>query len=299
MLLGVTDLLGRLSDRPWAGCQVRVLGLRVTLMSSGIATMLLVAVVLVSLIVPACRRRRRIVPSGMANLLELLVSFVRDRIARPLLGGRAGEHLPFLLTLFVFILAMNLMGLVPLEGVAELLGRGHTTPLGVTVTTIPVVCMSLGGIALVQIVLAGLRVAAADYHRRSGRAMGLCLVAAPVLWLMRLGPRVPGATGKLLALPLALLELTGAVIRCAALMIRLLANMVSGHALLAVLMMFILQALETLLREQTFDLLYVAPICIAASVLVNLLELLVAGLQAYIFTFLSAVFLALYAGPEH
>ncbi|MFZ1991333.1 MAG: F0F1 ATP synthase subunit A, partial [Alphaproteobacteria bacterium] len=133
------------------------------------------------------------------------------------------------------------------------------------------------------------------FHQRYQAPMWLCALISPVLWIASLTPPVPGLAGVILAVPLALLELVGVLAKCAALMIRLFANMLSGHVLLTVLMMFILQALQT----QVVHVFYVGPFCIAASVVVQILELLVAGLQAYIFTFLTAIFLALYAESSH
>jgi F-type H+-transporting ATPase subunit a len=129
--------------------------------------------------------------------------------------------------------------------------------------------------------------------------MALCVALSPVLWLKSLSPEVPGLVGKLLAGPLAALEFLGAIMKCFALMIRLFANMIAGHALLAILMLFILQALAALMREKAADLFYIAPACILTSVGVDLLELLVAVLQAYIFTFLTAMFLSLYGEEAH
>jgi len=148
-------------------------------------------------------------------------------------------------------------------------------------------------------VLSGLARVAQDCRRRRNWPGWLCGALSPVLWLRSLSPSIPGVTGKILAIPLALLELVGAVMKCFALMVRLLANMLAGHALVAVLLMFVLQALAAMLADESYRLLYVGPICILAGVAVNILELLVAGLQAYIFTFLSAMFLGLYAETSH
>ena len=112
--------------------------------------------------------------------------------------------------------------------------------------------------------------------------------------------------GKILCVPLAILELVGVVAKCFALMIRLFANMVVGHILLGLLMMFIIQTLVTTYETamdptvpNNIHFFYVAPICVLSSVLVDFLELLVGGIQAYIYTFLTAMFLGLYAEPSH
>ena len=119
------------------------------------------------------------------------------------------------------------------------------------------------------------------------------------MWIKSLSPEMPGAIGAILMVPMMLLELVGVVAKCFALMVRLFANMISGHTLLAMLMMFILKALAVMLRDKAPHLLYVAPLCVLGSVLVSLMEMLVAGLQAYIFTFLTAMFLGIYVEPQH
>ena len=116
---------------------------------------------------------------------------------------------------------------------------------------------------------------------------------------MSLSPEIPGVMGRVLAFPLAALELIGAVAKCFSLMVRLFANMLAGHALLAALMMFLLMALKSMIEDGTGHLIYVGPVCVLGSVAVSLIELLVAGLQAYIFTFLTAIFLGLYVEPSH
>jgi F-type H+-transporting ATPase subunit a len=94
---------------------------------------------------------------------------------------------------------------------------------------------------------------------------------------------------------LAILEIISLISKCVALMIRLVANMLAGHSLLAVFLMFILVAIDGNLKS----LAYVGPLSVLGSVFVSLIELLVAALQAYIFTFLSAIFMGLYMEPAH
>ena len=103
----------------------------------------------------------------------------------------------------------------------------------------------------------------------------------------------------ILALPLSILELVGVAARCASLMIRLFANMISGHAIVAVLVLFFLQALTSALQGASYEVGFVGPAVVLASVALTVLELLVAGIQAYIFTFLTAMFLGLYAESSH
>ena len=120
--------------------------------------------------------------------------------------------------------------------------------------------------------------------------MAVCLVLSPLLWVGSLAPKVPGVAGVLLWPLLTLLEFLGVLSKCFALMVRLFANMTAGHMLLAVLMMFVLQSLHGPLQA----LLGVGVVCILASAVMSLLDVLVAVGQAYILTFLVAIFLSLY-----
>jgi len=289
-----TQLLELISDHAWPGWQSRLGPVRITWMSSGIAAMILVGLGLIAFIVPVAQRRR-LRPHGAVNVLEVLVVFVRDMIARPTLGERAYDLLPFLLTLFVFVLGLNLFGLLPLEPATDLLGY----PIGGVATSIPMVCVALAGISLLTLLFLGLRHQVMRYREQRGWPLWLCAVLSPALWVGSLSPRVPGVTGTVLLLPLAVLELFGVLAKCFSLLVRLFANMLSGHTLLALLMMFFLEGVAMAMRGGAFHVGYVGPFTILGSVVINVLELLVAGLQAYVFTFLTAMYVALYVESAH
>lgn len=292
-MLAAAELIQHIKDHPWY--QTEVLGIRVTLMSSAIAAMILTALLLPVLIVPAANRRRRL-PAGGQNALEAMVLFVRDMIARPALHGKAYDFLPFLLTLFVFILGMNLVGLLPLPAVSQLL---HLPKIGGAATGILTVTGALASVTLLTIIFLGLRHQALHCHEHKHWPLWLCAILSPALWMKSLSPRIPGPVGYALLLPLMLLELVGVFAKCAALMIRLFANILAGHTLAAALLMFVAMAVSAYVREQSLHVFYVAPLCVIGSVLATILDLLVAFLQAYIFTFLTAMFLGLYVEPSH
>ena len=117
--------------------------------------------------------------------------------------------------------------------------------------------------------------------------------------MLSLAPPVEGVAGKFLKVPMAVLEFFGAVAKCFALMIRLFANLIAGHGLLAVIMMFVFQASANWISAGAGRALGIGSACVIASVLVALLEVLVAVLQAYVFTCLTAIFLGLYAEGQH
>ena len=301
MLIASGNPIEHIADQPWAGWQVRWGGMNVTLMSSGIAAMILTAVLLAAVVLPLARRRRA-VPRGLYNALEALVAFVRNMIARPAMHDRADAYVPYLLTLFCFVLGLNLFGMIPLEPVTKWLGGSvgwlAGRPIGGTATSIPTVCAGLAATTLLTIVACGLWRAARRKHEHDHWPMWVCLGLSPLLWLKGLSPEIPGPVGDLLLVPLALLELIGAAAKCFALMIRLAANMLAGHVLLAVLMMFAMQTASSAL--QTHPLFFgVSILCVLGGVAATILDLLVACLQAYIFTFLTAMFLGLYVEPSH
>jgi F-type H+-transporting ATPase subunit a len=299
-MLAAVDLEGRIMkmicDHPWPGCQFEIApGVSVTWMSSAIASMLITAAILIAVVLYGARKHKYL-PGGSGNLLEVLVIFVRDMIARPALHDRAYEHLPFLMTTFLFVLGMNLLGIIPLEELSKLVG----IPLiGHTATSIPTVCGALALLALGKILVTGLKSHVERCHRTRGWPIWLCWAVSPLLWVVGLAPKVPGVTGKLMTPVLAFFEFIGVMSKCFALMVRLLANMLSGHTLLAVMLLFVFEAVEALFQTGSPNVVVIGPAAIAGGVVVTVLELLVAGLQAYIFTFLTAMFLGLYTAESH
>jgi F-type H+-transporting ATPase subunit a len=307
MLLAATNaseyVIHHISDHPWAGCQVQVGGMTVTWMSDGIATMLLTACALIVLL-PLLARRRQTVPSGGYNALEVLVVFIRDMVARPALHARAEAFLPFLLTLFFFILGMNLIGFFPTQSLSVLVNDWlgvHNYTLGASPTAVLAVCAGLASLTLLHVILLGLWRAACKAHEHKHWPLPLALLLSPILWVLSLAPPMEGLVGVILIVPLAVLELAGTLAKCFALMIRLFANLLAGHGLIAVMMLFVFQAASGVLAVWTdkAQALGIGAVCILAGVLLGLLELLVAALQAYIFTYLSAIFLSLYAEGHH
>ena len=293
-----------LADHPWPGCQVTIGQMTITWMSSAIAAMLLVAVGLIAVILPIARRRKAL-PTGGYNALEVLTVFVRDAIARPGLRDdeKAYKFLPLLVTLFVFVLGLNLIGLAPLATISAWV-RWHVPfmegrPIGATPTAVLTVCAALSGITFMSILISGMRHAVMRRHKDKKWPLWLCWVLSPILWAMNLSPNIPGVMGVIMLVPLVFLELIGVAAKCFALTIRLFANMIAGHAMLAVLMVFVLKGVKSLMNEGLNDVFYVAPVVVVSSAILCLMEMAVALLQAFIFTVLTAVFLGLYAEPSH
>lgn len=222
---------------------------------------------------PASMGTERYLTRGrFAQMIEVICLYLREEVARPLLGDRTNTLMPFLWTIFFFILVGNLLGLVPLLDIVHLLSPGlkaeHKTPIGGTATQNIWVTGSLALIAGVFFnVCAIQRLGIGGYfhHMTAG---------APwyVAWLI------------------FILEFAGQVIiKPVALALRLFANMTAGHILLATLLGFVGQVWGKSLLVQV----PVTIISVGGAIAIMFLELFVAFLQAFIFMFLTTVFISL------
>lgn len=185
-------------------------------------------------------------PKGWQNAIEPVITFVRDDVAKPNLGKKADKYLPFLLTVFFFILINNIFGLIP--GAANVTGNIAFT-------------FVLGVISFIVILFS------TNKH----------------FWHHIFWPPVPHGVKPIL-IPV---EVLGIFTKPFALIIRLFANMLAGHIIILsfIFFIFIMGAMQAALGWGT------SPIFIALAVFIYLLEVLVAFIQAYIFTNLSAVFI--------
>jgi len=195
-------------------------------------------------------------PKGKQNLLEPVIIFVREEVAKPNLGNKAGKYLPYLLTTFFFILINNILGLIP--GTANVSGN-----IAFTVV--------LGLISFVVILFS------TNKH----------------FWGHIFNP--PGVPGFVKPI-LILVEFLGVFIKPFALIIRLFANMVAGHIIIICLisLIFIFGQMNAYAGWGT------SPVAIGFTVFIYFIEVLVAFLQAFIFTNLTAVFIgSAFEGGSH
>jgi F-type H+-transporting ATPase subunit a len=228
---------------------------------------LLAAVIIAAVYIPLGRQLRSgDLPAGWRhNFRDVLLTFVRDDIAKPAIGEHdADRYVPFLWTMFLFILVCNLLGMIPFL-------NSPTSSIFVT-----------GGLALcVFFAIHGSGVAKLGF----GHYMGS-------LW-----PHfdVPYGLGYVLKPMIFLLEWMGVLVRNAVLAVRLFANMFAGHVVLATLLIFIYSAGGIGLGLWSA----VTVGSVLGQVALSLLELFVACLQAYIFTFLAALFMGMAMHPSH
>ncbi|HNV52328.1 MAG TPA: F0F1 ATP synthase subunit A, partial [Tenuifilaceae bacterium] len=208
------------------------------------------------------KRNPNVAPTGLQNLLEPIILFVKNEIAIPSIGERNHiRFMPFLLTMFFFIWITNMLGLIPIF------------PGGANVTGNIAVTLSLALFTFVVVNINGNR----HYWKDIINAPG-------VPWFLKLPiPIMP------------LVELMGIFIKPFVLMVRLFANILAGHMVAIVFMslIFIFAAMNVWLG-------YVAaPISILFSVFMTVLELLVALIQAYVFTLLSAIYIGMATAEHH
>jgi len=216
-------------------------------------------------------------PRGvLQNLFESIIYFVRDDIARPAIGEHDGDqYVPFLGTTFLFILIANLLGMIPFLG-------SPTASIAVTAV------LSLVGFVITH--WAGIQ---------ENGFFGYFKTYIPHIEI-----EGPAKVMLVFLVPLiAILEIMTPFIRLGVLAVRLFANMLAGHVALFVLLFFIrmVSKEDWLAHNNAPSYLYyaVAPMSVLMVTLLSLLELLVAGLQAFIFTLLTAIFIGLAKHPAH
>lgn len=211
---------------------------------------LVILVVFIS-VAGAYKKRVGKAPKGLQSLIEPIIVFVRDDIAKPNIGHKYNKFMPYLLTVFFFIWFNNLLGLVPIfPGGANVTGN-------IALTFV----MALGTLIIVNI---------------NGNKY---------YWKHILLPDVPFWLWPLMVV----VEVIGIISKPFALMVRLFANITAGHIIVLSLISLIF----------IFETLAIAPVSVAFVLFMDVLELLVAFLQAFIFTLLTALFIGMAVEEHH
>lgn len=208
------------------------------------------------------KKREGQAPSGLQSLLEPVILFVRDDIAKPSIGHKKYEkYMPYLLTIFFFILINNLLGLVPIF------------PGGANVT---------GNIA-VTMVMALFTFAITSFSANKSYWVHIINMPGVPWWLKFPIPIMP------------LVEIMGVFTKPFVLMVRLFANILAGHIVILgfISMIFIFGAMNV------FGGYGVSIISVGFSTFLSLLEILVAFIQAYVFTLLSALYFGMAMEESH
>jgi F-type H+-transporting ATPase subunit a len=199
------------------------------------------------------------VPRGLGAFVEVMVVFIRDDIAEKNIGHGGRRFAPLLCSFFFFILIAALMGLLPFSATS-------TGNLAVTA-------------ALALISFFAQQYAGIANYGFVGHFAHLVPPGLPA-WLLPI--MIP-------------VEILGMFTKPFALMVRLFANMLAGHMVITMLLLLI----PLLAEVATAFGIAIIPVSIGLSVFICMLEILVAFIQAYIFTLLTAIFIGMYAHPAH
>jgi F-type H+-transporting ATPase subunit a len=296
------------------------------------------ALVLITFVYVGVQAKRNIVPHGTHNFFESILSFLRTELIRPALRENADRFTPFIWTVFFFILFCNLLGLIPVNEIVTFvrsIGKSHEqiahmTPTHIwgTATANFAVTGALAVVAFFAIHISGVTQQirlkmnpALDPHHHptadqahhgpedhgdhlthhehalpQGQAFPVAFVTGIGSYVWNFAPH-PQIGNKvidiLIYLALLVLETAGAFVKPFALCVRLFANMVAGHMVLAALVGIIPFAAAAYLWGP------ISILVVAGCTALSLLELFVAFLQAYIFAFLTTLFIASAVAPEH
>ena len=258
------EILGRGFDIPLPRFEpVHIGGLTIDLSpTKHVVFMFLAALLCLLVFIPIGRAMRDKytdrAPSGLANAMEALVIYFRDEVVRRNIGHGADAYTGYILTLFFFILFMNLLGLMP---------------FGATATGNFMVTGALALMTFVVVEISGMRTLGFKGYMRT-------IFYAP--------PGLPPIGQAALLVILTPVEFLGKLTKPFALMIRLFANMMAGHTLVLSLLGFIFLFAGIGAAKWL-----VAGGSVLIVIAIMALEVFVAFLQAYIFAMLSAVFIGL------
>lgn len=251
---------GKLVERNAAGEEVRPIDLSFTKNAFAIVLNSLIMIVIFLSVARWYKRHpKHAVPRGFVGLMELFVMNIEEEVVRKCIGKDYARYSPYLLTAFFFILINNIMGLIPV------FPGGANTTGNIAVTLVLALCTML-----------------------AVNVFGNKAYWKEVLW-----PDVP--LWMKLPVPLMpVIELFGVLSKPFSLMIRLFANMMAGHTIILALTSLIFITAKMGVATNAGMTMF----SVFLSVFMNCLELLVAYIQAYVFTMLSAVFIGL-SRPEH
>ncbi len=232
-----------------SGNEVAALDFSITKNVLGLFIGILILTIIFIKIGKRYKQNALVAPKGTQSFFEPLVLFIRDEVARPAIPHKADYFLPFLLTLFFFILFLNLLGLIPFIG-----GFNVTGNIAVTMV-----------LALLVFIIT-------------------CVKAKGPYWMHIIAP--PGIPMWLMPIMIPV-EIIGLISKPFVLMLRLFANVTAGHIIILAFVSLIFIFNE---KFGVGGAAGASVISVAFSIFMNLLELLVAFLQAYVFTLLAALY---------
>lgn len=228
---------------------IEVFGLNASFTNSSLY--MVIAVALISLFLILAMGGRSLVPTRIQSVAELIYEFVRDTV-RENVGPKGMQFFPLVFSLFIFVLVLNLLGMIPIPGVTFTV----TSHLAVTAA----MALLVIGIVIVY-----------GFYKHGLGFLGLFVPSGVPGWLLPL---------------MVVIEVISFISRPVSLSVRLFANMLAGHIALKIFAGFV----GLLLGAGIFGIL-LSPLPLLLTVALTALEVLVAVLQAYVFAVLTCIYL--------
>lgn len=228
---------------------------------------MLIAIIVLFAVIFGAIKRQQLVPQGrFVNGFEMVFEFVRNEVVDGVIGPEGRKHLPFIMSVFFFILINNLIGLIPGA-------KPGTGTIGVT--------LALALCSFIYFLYFGVKKHGAFGYLKTFSPKGVVFPINIVVWVI---------------------ELFSTAIRLVTLAVRLFANLFAGHVVLGVFAiltsLFVGQAIEQMTLAATAGALS-SILWIALLIVLYLVEVVVASIQAYVFTVLSAVYIQIAISDEH
>jgi F-type H+-transporting ATPase subunit a len=228
--------------------------------------MVTVATLLLIIGIPLAMRSKSLVPSGFRNLIESVCVYIREQVAKPVLHEHTDRYIGFVWTVFFFILSLNLLGMIPSEKIITLI-TGKKNHFGGPATANIWVTGAMAVVAFMVTHVSGIR--------EQGLWRYIVNIAPPVPWYI-----------MWLIYPL---EVISMFVKPFTLAVRLFANIVGGHMVIATF-------IGLILAFKRYD---IAGCALAFALFSSVLDLLVAFIQAFVFALLTTVYIGSSIAPEH
>ncbi|MEL7047996.1 MAG: F0F1 ATP synthase subunit A [Pseudomonadota bacterium] len=228
---------------------IEVFGLNASFTNSSLY--MVIAVALISLFLILAMGGRNLVPTRLQSVAELIYEFVRDTV-RENVGPNGMQFFPLVFSLFIFVLVLNLLGMIPIPGVTF------------TVTSHLAVTAAMAALVIGIVIVYG-------FYKHGLGFLGLFVPSGVPGWLLPL---------------MVVIEVISFISRPVSLSVRLFANMLAGHIALKIFASFV----GLLLGAGIFGIL-LSPLPLLLTVALTALEVLVAVLQAYVFAVLTCIYL--------
>lgn len=232
---------------------LELFGIDISITKNVIVMWVIAAVLVILFSIVAKKYKKSLIPNGLANFFEIIVLFVKEEIVIPTIGKGYEKYLPYLLTVFFFVLFGNLFGLIPYSS---------------TITGSITVTAALAAISFFATQIGGIKNNGVIGYFKGLMPPGMPILILPIMIVV---------------------EILGLFTKPFSLCIRLFANMIAGHVVIYSLIGLIF-LLETI---------FVAPLSVAFALFIYLLEILVALIQAYVFTILTSLYIGMAIHQDH